>query len=120
VSEDIAEKRFFSAKKNKQTRGMTRVCLRSHGNLSVHFRGSVSNVEMETPMGLIYKALFPSISTFETPPIFGKVDLREAPMHYRVIPPHNVKKSPATESEKLQLLGKALCRTVLDSSKFLV
>src|SRR5262245_13857458 len=30
--------------------------------------GSVSKVEMATPMGLIYKALFPSISTFETPP----------------------------------------------------
>ena len=31
--------------------------------------GSVSKVEMVTPMGLIYKALFPSISTFETPPL---------------------------------------------------
>jgi hypothetical protein len=30
--------------------------------------GGVSKVEMETPMPLIYKALFPSISTFETPP----------------------------------------------------
>jgi hypothetical protein len=30
--------------------------------------GSVSNVEMTTPMALICKALFPSISTFETPP----------------------------------------------------
>ena len=30
--------------------------------------GSVSKVEMATPMGLIYKALFSSISTFETPP----------------------------------------------------
>jgi hypothetical protein len=29
--------------------------------------GGVSQVEMETPMGLIYKALFPSISPFETP-----------------------------------------------------
>jgi hypothetical protein len=30
--------------------------------------GSVSNVEIATPIGLIYKVLFPSISTFETPP----------------------------------------------------
>jgi hypothetical protein len=29
---------------------------------------SVSKVEMTTPMTLICKALFPSISTFETPP----------------------------------------------------
>jgi DDE domain len=32
------------------------------------FAGSVSNVEVKTWMALIYKALFPSISTFETPP----------------------------------------------------
>jgi len=32
--------------------------------------GSVSKVEMVTPMALIYKVLFPSISTFETPPFF--------------------------------------------------
>ena len=31
--------------------------------------GSVSKVEIVTPMALIYKVLFPSISTFETPPI---------------------------------------------------
>ena len=30
--------------------------------------GSVSKVEMTTPMPLICKALFPSVSTFETPP----------------------------------------------------
>jgi hypothetical protein len=30
--------------------------------------GSVSKVEMVTPMALIYIVLFPSISTFETPP----------------------------------------------------
>jgi hypothetical protein len=30
--------------------------------------GSVSKVEMVTSMVLIYKVLFPSISTFETPP----------------------------------------------------
>jgi hypothetical protein len=30
--------------------------------------GSVSKVEMATPMALIYKVLFPSMSTFETPP----------------------------------------------------
>jgi hypothetical protein len=33
--------------------------------------GNVSNVEMKTWMALIYKALFPSISTFETPPRDG-------------------------------------------------
>jgi hypothetical protein len=32
------------------------------------FLGSVSKAEMTTPMPLIYKALFSSISTFETPP----------------------------------------------------
>src|SRR6266851_2868961 len=26
--------------------------------------------------------------------IFGKVDIREAPMHFHAIPPYNVKKSP--------------------------
>jgi hypothetical protein len=30
--------------------------------------GSVSKVDVATPMPLIYKTLFPSISTFETPP----------------------------------------------------
>src|SRR2546429_60279 len=30
--------------------------------------GSVSKVEMATPIDLIYKVLLPSISTFETPP----------------------------------------------------
>jgi hydroxymethylpyrimidine pyrophosphatase-like HAD family hydrolase len=35
---------------------------------AVPLLGSVSKVEIATPMGLIYKALFPSISTFETPP----------------------------------------------------
>jgi hypothetical protein len=30
--------------------------------------GSVSKVELVTPMALIYKLFFPSISTFETPP----------------------------------------------------
>ncbi len=33
-----------------------------------HGEGSVSQVEMVTPVALIYKVLFPSISTFETPP----------------------------------------------------
>jgi hypothetical protein len=33
------------------------------------FLGSVSKVEMATPMALSYKTLFPSISTFETPPV---------------------------------------------------
>ena len=31
-------------------------------------QGSVSKVEMATPIDLIYKVLLPSISTFETPP----------------------------------------------------
>jgi len=35
------------------------------------FLGSVSKVEMASPMGLIYKALYPSISTFETLPLLG-------------------------------------------------
>jgi hypothetical protein len=32
------------------------------------YLGSVSKVEMAAPIALIYMALFPSISTFETPP----------------------------------------------------
>jgi chromosome partitioning protein len=35
------------------------------------FEGSVSKVEMAALIALIYKALFPSISTFETPPSGG-------------------------------------------------
>ena len=34
----------------------------------MNFLDSVSNVEIETPMALIYKALSPSLSTFETLP----------------------------------------------------
>jgi len=49
--------------------------------------GSVSNVEMTTPMALICKALFPSISTFETLPnlinfvelAFAKTQIRGSP-----------------------------------------
>src|SRR4029453_16956428 len=42
------------------------------GGASDRFRGSVSKVEMTTPMALICKVLFPStISTFETPPPEG-------------------------------------------------
>jgi hypothetical protein len=37
----------------------------------IRLEGSVSKVEMVTPMALIYKVLFPSISTFETPPTRG-------------------------------------------------
>ena len=37
-------------------------------NSSSGISGSVSKVEMVAPMGLTYKVLFPSISTFETPP----------------------------------------------------
>jgi hypothetical protein len=33
--------------------------------------GSVSKVEMVTPIGLIYKVLILSISTFETLPVAG-------------------------------------------------
>ena len=41
----------------------------SFENECEHVRvGSVSKVEIVTPMGLIYKVLLPSISTFETPP----------------------------------------------------
>jgi hypothetical protein len=36
-----------------------------HGGIRA---GSVSNVDITTPMPLIYKTLFSSISTFETPP----------------------------------------------------
>jgi len=35
--------------------------------------GSVSKVEMATPMALTYKVLFPSISTFETPPLSEQI-----------------------------------------------
>src|SRR6266487_1034454 len=41
--------------------------------------GSVSKVEMTTPMALICKALFPSISTFETPPTRDLAPHRRAP-----------------------------------------
>jgi hypothetical protein len=36
--------------------------------LRIGQRGSVSKVEIAALIALIYKALFPSISTFETPP----------------------------------------------------
>jgi len=40
------------------------------GNIGIHAqKGSVSNVDITTPMPLIYKTLFSSISTFETPPL---------------------------------------------------
>jgi hypothetical protein len=38
------------------------------GRLGENISGRVSILEMVTPMALIYKVLFPSISTFETPP----------------------------------------------------
>ncbi len=37
------------------------------GGVYLQGAGSVSKVEMVTPTALIYKVLFPSISTFETP-----------------------------------------------------
>jgi hypothetical protein len=37
-------------------------------NQVIERNGSVSKVEIATPMDLIYKVLFPSISTFETSP----------------------------------------------------
>jgi transposase len=40
------------------------------GQQAYEQKGSVSKVEMTTPIALICKALFPSISTFETPPHF--------------------------------------------------
>src|SRR5215217_2137094 len=65
---------------------------RSQGEPSTHVReamliqvlhcpycGSVSKVEMVTPMSLIYKVLFPSISTFETPPSLQEVLLYRVP-----------------------------------------
>ena len=42
---------------------------RQHRSGVISPPGSVSNVEMVTPIALIYKVLFPSISTFETPPM---------------------------------------------------
>jgi hypothetical protein len=39
-----------------------------HDNCQCRTKGSVSKVEMATPMALIYIVLFPSVSTFETPP----------------------------------------------------
>src|SRR5262245_48699953 len=39
-----------------------------HYHAAIKDRGSVSKVEMVTPMALIYIVLFPPISTFETPP----------------------------------------------------
>jgi len=44
-----------------------------------------SKVEMATPTPLIYKMLFPSISTFETPP-FTSVDLFLTPTMPQVAP----------------------------------
>jgi hypothetical protein len=41
--------------------------------------GSVSKVEMMTPMALTYKVLFPSRSTFETPPDIPPLRLHGAP-----------------------------------------
>jgi hypothetical protein len=53
-------------------RECVRACLArgaaSSERLSISSRGSVSKVEMAAPRALIYMALFPSISTFETPP----------------------------------------------------
>jgi hypothetical protein len=46
------------------------------------FNGGVSKVEMVTPMALIYSVLFPSISTFETPPRYAPqaTDTRPRPV----------------------------------------
>jgi hypothetical protein len=48
-------------------------------------KGSVSKVEMKTWMALIYKALFLSISTFETPP-YQATGTPPARYHSIVIP----------------------------------
>ena len=42
--------------------------LSEDGCVSQEIEGSVSKVEMATPMALIYIVLLPSVSTFETPP----------------------------------------------------
>ena len=42
--------------------------------MGILLMGSVSKVEMATPMDLIYKVLFPSISTFETPPFINRYE----------------------------------------------
>jgi len=41
---------------------------RSWASVCARIVGSVSKVDMATRMPLIYKIVFPSISTFETPP----------------------------------------------------
>ena len=46
-------------------------------------RGSVSKVEMATPMALICKVLFPTISTFETPPARHRASGRDAVARHR-------------------------------------
>jgi len=43
----------------------------THHHASMSRIGRVAKVEMTTPMALICKALFPIISTFETPPSHG-------------------------------------------------
>jgi hypothetical protein len=51
----------------KSTSDCPRLCAVGKEHLSMYSWGSVSKVEIATPRGLIYKVLFPSISTFETP-----------------------------------------------------
>src|SRR6266540_1288238 len=46
-------------------------------------KGSVSKVEMTTSIVLIYKVLFPSVSTFETPP-----DHYHSKLHLHFLPAH--------------------------------
>jgi hypothetical protein len=50
-------------------KGMPRIGVDHHLDVLVVLFGSVSKVKIAAPMVLIYKGLFPSISTFETPPI---------------------------------------------------
>jgi transposase-like protein len=50
-------------------RDTARVLRISTDTVLSELKGSVSKVEMTSPMALIDKVFFPSISTFETPPI---------------------------------------------------
>ena len=58
-------------------RGVSRVALSDARKIAIfiHLLGSVAKVEMVTVMVLIYKELFPSISTFETlPPLHSTIN----------------------------------------------
>src|SRR4029434_10738621 len=58
--------------------------------------GSVSKVEMTIPMALIFKELFPSISTFETPPTSSMEPTGYAASNDRNEPAHCVASASGT------------------------